>query len=76
METTILLIAVAAIGLFFVLREFFLWYWKVNETVKELKSINLNLVALLNHYGVQPPVLEIKKEIPIESKSTKQPYEM
>jgi len=34
--------AVVIIGLFFVLREFFLWYWKVSEIVSILKKIDEN----------------------------------
>ena len=39
---------------FLVLREFFCWYWKINETIEELKTISKNLKKLV------PP--EDKKE--------------
>lgn len=40
------------LALFIILREFWCWYWKVNERLKEMESINDNLEeikALLIH---------------------------
>lgn len=54
------------------IREIALWYWKVNESLSELKKMNLNLTALLKHYGVEPPTPEKEKEPWWKDKPSKQ----
>jgi hypothetical protein len=34
------------IGIFFLVREVFCWYWKINSIVDELKKMNANLDLL------------------------------
>lgn len=45
-----------AVGLFFALRELMLWYWRINETLKEQQQTNRLLSALLEHHGAKLPV--------------------
>lgn len=48
-NTTLIVVLIVAIAvlLFFVLRELFCWYWKINTMVEELKMINTNLTLML-----------------------------
>ena len=41
--STILIVALVAIVVFLVTREFWCWYWKINEIRDLLKSINLKM---------------------------------
>ena len=42
-----LIYIVVAVGLFFILRTVWLWYWRVNEVVDLLSQINSNLKILV-----------------------------
>lgn len=39
----ILFSVIVAIGMFFLLREVMIWYWKINTIINELKEINNKL---------------------------------
>ena len=47
-DTFLTVIILVVIGLFFVLRSFFLWYWKINDIIKTQNQTNNLLWQLVN----------------------------
>lgn len=47
---------VIMIVVFFILRELFCWYWKFNAILKELKTVNMNIVKMITFMGNQERV--------------------
>jgi len=43
-----IIIAVVVLVVFFLIREIICWYYKINETLEELKMINKNLTSLID----------------------------
>jgi len=39
---------------FFLLRSVMLWYWKVNESLMQLKQLNANIILLVKAAGQTP----------------------
>lgn len=57
--TLILIIAISLIVLiavFFILREIFCWYWKINERIELAKRQNFLIELLLKHFTGEIPV--------------------
>jgi hypothetical protein len=45
------------IGIFLILREFWTWYWKINQMIELLRSIDLSLQSL-------PTVQQMRRRAP------------
>ncbi len=70
----ILIIIVAIVFAFFMLRELFLWYWKINKLVAGQEKTNLLLKQLINYnlYGKleDPKQEELKKQVKTDKQQT------
>ena len=50
----LLIVVVASVFLFLVLREFFCWYFKINERLKLMKELNENTKLIVKANGKEP----------------------
>ncbi len=66
----ILLVTAAAIGLFFALREVFLWYYKINNMLKYQAKTLSTLQKILNHQTTGKVYGDIDADIIIENNET------
>jgi hypothetical protein len=60
----------AAIGLFFALRAVFLWYYKINEIVKNQQATNTLLRKMFNHQTTGKVYGDIDGELIVEDTLT------
>ena len=40
---SVFILPIIGLGIFFILRGFFLWYWKVNDVISEFRTTTKNL---------------------------------
>lgn len=71
MDTAVVLIVVGGItvAVFLLLRQFWCWYWKINERNKLLTSINEKLDRLLGTSAATEKVTETKHSEPAKRSS-------
>ncbi len=65
----ILFVTTAAIGLFFALREVFLWYYKINDMLKYQAKMLSTLQKILNHQTTGKVYGDIDADIIIENET-------
>lgn len=50
----VVIILVICLVAFFLLRSIMLWYWKVDESITQLKQLNANIILLVKASGQTP----------------------